>query len=101
MPTKQEVQDYLKDNQHNSVLSASKHFRVEPWEIWKVIEQLQPAKSEMASCEKPSHDLEICKICIRNREGENKENFSPTKEKGSINHICEGYVNENNGSLFG
>jgi len=99
MPTKQEVKDYLDDNQAHSVLSASEHFNVEPAVIWKALEQLQPIRSDMASCSSFKEDSLLCKNCQRDKEKSGNK-FKIKKVSIGNDYQCDGYVNKDTGSLF-
>ncbi len=99
MPTKQEVEDYLKETQSNSVLSASLHFRVEPSDIWKALDQLQPIEKEIASCSNSKQDSLLCANCRRGRE-QSGSKFKIKQVSIGDDYECDGYVNKDTKSLF-
>jgi len=37
MPTKQEIENYFEEDTQRTVLKASKHFNVEPQNIWDIL----------------------------------------------------------------
>jgi len=60
----------------------------------------QEAVMEIASCSNPKADAYICKNCERNRVSDDSAAFNIKRNIGSINHICEGYINIKTKAFF-
>jgi len=98
MPTKEEIELYMRADMKNSVAITAEHFNVEPQDVWDILNE--KVLRELASCSNPKADVFICKGCQRNIVSENSASFKISKKAGNINHTCDGYVNKDNGSLF-
>jgi len=102
MPTKEQIESFMKEDMHNSVLVTARHFGVEPQDVWDILndKQVKEVTAEVASCENPHSSAYICTVCIRNRPSEFSSTFKIQKKLGNINHTCDGYVNKGKKQLF-
>jgi len=57
-------------------------------------------QTEIVGCSNPDPNVELCKKCLRNSASESYESFNLNKPLMSFTHVCDGYVNKNERSLF-